>query len=120
MTPSGCVNSSESFCSICGEFVVKKQHRNITDFVCGDLKVISIILGQQGGYSKFFCEWDSRAKVKHWNQKVWPKRTVKGGEKNVHFESLVEPEKGPSTTVPYQTWHDEAACEGIAKRWGDI
>ena len=53
MTSRGCVNSSESFCCICGEFVVKKkQQRNITDFVCGDLKVISTILVQQGG-------WDS-------------------------------------------------------------
>ena len=28
------INSSESFCYICGEFVLKKQQRNITDFVC--------------------------------------------------------------------------------------
>ena len=33
MTSRGCVNSSESFCYFCGEFVVKKQQRNITDFV---------------------------------------------------------------------------------------
>ena len=86
MTSRGCVNSSESFCYICGEFVVKKRQRNITDFVCGDLKVISMIHGQQG-------EWDSCAKAKHWNQKVWSKRTLKVGEKNVHFESLVDPKK---------------------------
>ena len=52
MTSRGCVNSSESFCCICAELVVKKQQRNITDFVCGDLKAISVVLGQQGG-------WDS-------------------------------------------------------------
>ena len=64
--------------------------------ICGDLKVISVILGQHGGYTKFpcfLCEWDSRTKAKHWNQKVWPKRTLKVGEKNVHFESLVDPKK---------------------------
>ena len=33
MTSRGCVNSSESFCYLYGEFVVKKQQRNITDFV---------------------------------------------------------------------------------------
>ena len=68
MTSRGCVNSSESFFYICCEFVVKKQQRNITDFFCGDFKVISMILGQQGGYTKFpcfLCEWDSRAKAKH-------------------------------------------------------
>ena len=73
MTSRGCVNSSESVCYICGEFVVKKQERNITDFICGDLKVISMILGQHGGYTKFpcfLCEWNSRAKANHWNQKV--------------------------------------------------
>ena len=78
MTLRGCVNSSESFCYICGEFVVKKQHRNITEFVCVDLKVISMILRQQ---------------AKHWNQKVCPKRTLKVGEKNVHFEPMIDPKK---------------------------
>ena len=33
MTSRGCVNFSESFCYICGEFVVKKQQRNITNLV---------------------------------------------------------------------------------------
>ena len=33
MTSRGCVNSSEGFCYICGEFVVKKNQRNITNFV---------------------------------------------------------------------------------------
>ena len=31
--------------------------------LCGDLKVISMLLGQQSGYTKFpcfLCEWDSR------------------------------------------------------------
>ena len=58
MTSRGCVNSSDSFCYICAEFVVKKQQRNITDFVCGDLKVISMILGQRGG-------WDSEVVTKN-------------------------------------------------------
>ena len=66
MTSRGCVNSSESFCNICGEFVVKKQQRNVTDFVCGDLKVIPMILRQQGGWDSevvtqnfpiFFVNW---------------------------------------------------------------
>ena len=55
-----------------------------------------MILGQQGAYTKFpcfLCECDSCAKAKHWNKKVWPKRTLKVGEKNVHLESLVDPRK---------------------------
>jgi hypothetical protein len=36
--------------------------------ICGDLKVIGLLLGQQRGYTKFpcfLCEWDSRARNKH-------------------------------------------------------
>jgi hypothetical protein len=36
--------------------------------ICGDLKVIGLLLGQQRGYKKFpcfLCEWDSRARDKH-------------------------------------------------------
>jgi len=44
--------------------------------ICGDLKIISMILGQQAGYTKypcFLCKWDS-AHEKHWKVKNWPKR----------------------------------------------
>lgn len=47
--------------------------------VCGDLKVISMLLGQQKGFTKFpcfICEWDSRARNQHWSQKQWPLRTT--------------------------------------------
>ena len=33
--------------------------------LCGDLKMVSMLLGQQSGYTKFpwfLCEWDSRAR----------------------------------------------------------
>jgi hypothetical protein len=33
MATRGCVNSPNSFCYICGEYILKKQHRNITEFV---------------------------------------------------------------------------------------
>ena len=65
--------------------------------VCGDLKVLSMLLGQQGGYTKypcFLCLWNSRAKDEHWIREQWPKRnefTV--GEKNILNESLVPPDK---------------------------
>jgi hypothetical protein len=76
--------------------LTKLNYKKYEWTICGDLKVISMILGQQGGYTKypcFLCEWDSRAKAKHWTEKVWPSRTLKVGEKNVHFESLVDPKK---------------------------
>ena len=53
--------------------------------LCGDFKVIAILLGLQPGYKKyccFFCEWDSHAKHKHYLKKEWPKRkTLKAGTK---------------------------------------
>ncbi|CAH2105649.1 unnamed protein product [Euphydryas editha] len=46
-------------------------------YICGDLKVISMLLGLQGGYTKyccFLCLWDSRAKQDHYKRKIWPVR----------------------------------------------
>jgi hypothetical protein len=60
------------------------------------LKVIGLLLGQQRGYTKypcFLCEWDRRAKVKHWDTVLWPKREqLKSGSKNVSNVSLVDRE----------------------------
>jgi hypothetical protein len=45
-----------------------KQHQCV---VCGDLKVLCMLLGQQQGYTKFpcyICESDSRAPDKQWRQ----------------------------------------------------
>jgi len=65
--------------------------------VCGDLKVLGMLLGQQGGYTKFpcfFCEWDSRNRMKHWTLKHWPKRQIlELGTKNIIRHNLIEPQK---------------------------
>jgi len=63
--------------------------------ICGDLKVISILLGMQSGYTKyccFICEWDSRARDSHYIVKQWPKRTLQAGVKNVVRKNLVDPQ----------------------------
>ena len=42
-------------------------------FICGDLKVIGILLGLQSGYTKyccFLCTWNSRARYEHYNVEV--------------------------------------------------
>ena len=55
--------------------------------ICGDLKVLSMLLGQQGGNTKypcFLCLRDSRAKQEHWIKRKWPGREVLVlGEKNI-------------------------------------
>lgn len=65
--------------------------------VCGDFKILTILLGQQGGYTKypcFLCLWDSRAKQLHWTKTDWPPRdSLTPGEKNVINTTLVPPEK---------------------------
>jgi hypothetical protein len=38
--------------------------------MCGGLKVIGLLLGQQTGYTKFpwfLCEWESKARDKLWD-----------------------------------------------------
>uniref|UniRef100_A0A6P7GZL2 Uncharacterized protein LOC114344943 n=1 Tax=Diabrotica virgifera virgifera TaxID=50390 RepID=A0A6P7GZL2_DIAVI len=62
--------------------------------IFGDFKIIAMILGMQGGYTKyccFLCEWDSRARKEHFVRTVWSTRKLTVGEKNVTNESLVAP-----------------------------
>ena len=65
--------------------------------LCGDLKVVALLLGMQLVYTNsccFLCEWDSRDKKNHHVIKLWPKRTsLTPGEKNVVNPPLVLPEK---------------------------
>lgn len=65
--------------------------------VCGDFKILTMLLGQQSGYTKFpcfLCLWDSRARELHWTKTDWPPRHgLTPGEKNVINTTLVPPEK---------------------------
>ena len=65
--------------------------------ICVDLKIVSFLLGQQGGYTKypcFLCYWDSRARDKHWYQKDRPVREqLQVGEKNIINEALASRDK---------------------------
>jgi len=62
--------------------------------ICGDLKVVSQLMGLQLGYMKyccFLCEWDSRAKTLHYPKRDWPQRkSLKVREKNVQHPALAE------------------------------
>jgi hypothetical protein len=70
--------------------------------ICGDLKVLCMLLGQQPGYTKFpcfLCDWDGVARSQHWKQKQWPCRvSLTPGAKNIARESLVDPQK---VLLPY-------------------
>jgi len=65
--------------------------------ICGDLKVIALLLGLQQGFTKysyFICEWDSRARSLHYSRKDWPARkSLEQGITNVENQPLVERSK---------------------------
>jgi len=65
--------------------------------ICGDLKIITMLLGQQSGFTKYpcyLCLWDSRDRQQHYKVRVWPTRTsLTPGSHNVTKESLVDPSK---------------------------
>ena len=65
--------------------------------VCADLKVVAMLTGLQGGYTKFccfLCEWDSRARSSHYKVKEWPARTENiTGQKNISRPALVDKNK---------------------------
>ena len=65
--------------------------------ICGDLKVIGVILGFQGGCTKhpcFLCLWDSRARDQYYVRQEWSSRQgLNPGSHNVLFRPLVEPSK---------------------------
>ena len=64
--------------------------------ICGNLKVISVILGLQAGYTKHTCSlclWDSRADNLHCTQISWLSRTnFTPGLQNVKSACLVDPQ----------------------------
>ena len=65
--------------------------------ICGDLKVIGLLMGMQSGYTKFccfLCDWDSRARDSHYIVKDWPHRTeYTPGQKSINHVPLVNPQK---------------------------
>jgi hypothetical protein len=62
--------------------------------ICGDLKVIGLLLGMQSGFTKyccFLCLWDSRDTKHHYKQQIWPPRhTFTPGKENIAAEPLVD------------------------------
>ena len=80
------------------EFILDKiKYEDHKWIICSDLKIISMLLRQQGGYTNFscfLCEWDSRNRENNWKRKDWPSRaSLKPGSKNVLRKAFVDPEK---------------------------
>ena len=73
--------------------------------ICGDFKVIGLLLEMQHGYTKYccyICEWDSRARQSHYIQKDWPLRDeLIAAKKSVSHNPLVYPKKGSFASSTY-------------------
>jgi hypothetical protein len=71
----------------------KLQYSKYGWHMCGNLKVVSLLMGLQPGYTKyccFLCEWDSRTKTLQYLKRNWPQRkSLKVGE-NVQHPELAE------------------------------
>ena len=65
--------------------------------ICGDLKVVALLLGLQSGYTKymcFLCLWDSRDDKNHWTKNDWKEQTEHvPGRHNVEHVALVDSAK---------------------------
>ena len=63
--------------------------------ICGDLKVIGILMGMQGRFTKhccFLCLWDSRATAEHYVRRDLPARgSCIPGIANIQSVPLVDP-----------------------------
>ena len=53
----------------------KIQYEKYNWNICGDFKVVAVLLGLQLGYTEFccfLCEWDIRDTKHHYGQNQWP------------------------------------------------
>ena len=73
------------------------KYKDHTWNICGDVKVVSLLLGLQLGYAKhmrFLCLWNSRDEENHYKRVDWPSRTEHVvGKYNVKHPVLIDPQK---------------------------
>lgn len=63
--------------------------------ICGNLKIKSMLLCQQGGFSKL------PARDQHWCRKNWPvSESLKPGEKNILRRNVVDPKSVLLSPLP--------------------
>jgi hypothetical protein len=90
------VHLNESYGNL--ELVLTKIGYTAHDcMICGDLKMLCMLLGQQVDYTKypcFMCEQDNRARSQHWEQKHWtPRTSLEHGSRNILHKSLINLKK---------------------------
>jgi hypothetical protein len=82
--------------------------------ICGNLKVIALLLGLQLGYTKYFCflcEWNSRERKPLRPKTVAKKRFTYSRKEKCASNLMVNPEKFRSS-ITHQTWTVEKFRQG--------
>ena len=91
--------------------------------ICGDLKVISLVLGLQLGYTKhmcFLCLWNSRDDRNHFFVKKWPSRVDhEVGRYNGAAYAFGGSKKSVSSSIAHQAWTDKKLCKSneCGRKW---
>jgi len=95
--PVAYVSSTKETYTTMNNILVEADYKKHQWKVCGDFKVIAVLLEPQGDYTKyscFLCEWDSRARGTDYARKHWPHRqSLTPGKKNVTHKPLIKPSK---------------------------
>ena len=72
------------------------QHNAYKWSICGELKVVGILMGIEGGFTKhcwFLCLWNSRTTKEHYIRRDWPVReSYLSGVANIENVPLVDPQ----------------------------
>ncbi|XP_076803578.1 uncharacterized protein LOC143447386 [Clavelina lepadiformis] len=59
------------------QLLIKISYTQFKWYVCGDFKMLGVLLGLQGGYTKYSCFlylWNSKADGEHYEKIHWPTR----------------------------------------------
>ncbi|KAF2343898.1 hypothetical protein FHG87_025346 [Trinorchestia longiramus] len=79
------------------DFLLEPKYNQYQWNLCGDLKVIGLLMDMQAVFTKyccFLCLWDNRAVSQHYKQKDWGSRsTLVPGEHRVEENPLVDMNK---------------------------
>ena len=73
--PVACAPSTKETYTTINNILVEVDYKKYQWEVCGDFKVIDVLLGLQAGYTKyscFLCEWDSHTRGTNYSRKHWP------------------------------------------------
>ena len=88
-------------------------------YQCGDVKIIGILMGMQGQFTKhccFHCLRDSRATAEHYVRKDWPARvTYIPGNANIKKVLLMDPKKCINAPSLYEIRFNDEFCQTAGK-----